>query len=217
MKFRLLVFTATMVLSARVPMRADETPPDWNFKSAKANDAIRKYRTAFKKLEEAHEKSRKENRDSLIAKLQVAVKTATKDNDLDDALAIRESIKLLQGARPVEKQPHTAGKAQRVKPGKKDPQPDPASPLNPGNIAGRYRLLQGGVPTAEVVLNADQTGVVGGQWQVRYEIRGDQLLWTWQNRDLGYAILKPTADGFSGMRYFPDGKPDRTYALERLK
>ncbi|MCE9556562.1 MAG: serine protease [Planctomycetes bacterium] len=79
----------------------DDSGIDWVFKSVKANDVTRKYQAARKKLRESNEAERKQNRDALIANLQAAEKSATKSEDLDDALAIRDAIKTLRnGARP---------------------------------------------------------------------------------------------------------------------
>ena len=85
---------ALSIWGAVSPLGADEPGDIWTFKSAKANEALRKYHAARKKLEETHEKSRGENRAELIAKLQEEVKAATIANNLDDALAIRDAIKV---------------------------------------------------------------------------------------------------------------------------
>ena len=84
-----------LALGSTATLKAEEPPAAWTFKSAKANEALRKYQAARQKLDEAHEKSRAENREALIAKLQAEVKAATQANNLDDALAIRDAIKTL--------------------------------------------------------------------------------------------------------------------------
>ena len=92
--YRTFLFIA-LAVGSTAALKSEEPPAAWNFKSAKANEALRKYQAARKKLDEAHEKSRRENREALIAKLQEEVKAATQANNLDDALAIRDAIKAL--------------------------------------------------------------------------------------------------------------------------
>lgn len=75
---------------------SQEAAPNWTFKSAKANEAARKYLAARKTIELSQEEERKQNRAVLIAKLEDAVKVATKAQNLDDALAIRATIKALR-------------------------------------------------------------------------------------------------------------------------
>ena len=100
-----------LMLGAVSPLGADEPDDIWTFKSAKANETLRKYQAARKKIDEAHEKSRGENRAELIAKLQEEVKAATKANKLDDALAIRDAINVLRDS------PHPAAPVQHAKAG----------------------------------------------------------------------------------------------------
>ena len=102
------------------PSSADESSGSWTFKSAKANEALRKYQAARKKIDEAHEKSRGENRAGLIAKLQEEVKAATIANNLDDALAIRDAIRVFGPETPSA----DAGAAAITAKGKNDKRPE---------------------------------------------------------------------------------------------
>jgi len=79
-------------------LMAEEPAVKWNFKSGKANDAMRKYQAGRKKLADAYDQNRTMNRETLISKLQSEVKSATRSNDLDDAVAIRNAINALNGA-----------------------------------------------------------------------------------------------------------------------
>ena len=69
---------------------------DAPFKSTTANDAVRKYQAARKKLDEGYDKLHKENRAAFIANLEEAVKEAAKSGNLDEALAIRDAIKAVK-------------------------------------------------------------------------------------------------------------------------
>lgn len=89
-------FLFALVLGLASPLPAEEATVTWSFKSAKANEAVRKYQAARKKLDDSYEGDRKENRAALVAKMQEEVKAATKANSLDEALAIRDAIKVLQ-------------------------------------------------------------------------------------------------------------------------
>lgn len=91
---RFVWIVLVLVVAGASNARGDDEAPTWTFGSAKANDAVRQFRTSRKKLDEAYERRRKENRTALISQMQENVKAATKANDLDDAVAIREAIKV---------------------------------------------------------------------------------------------------------------------------
>lgn len=97
-KYTSVVALLVVFAISRGLLSADETPPDWNFKSAKANEATRKYQVACKKLANEYARQQAENRTALIEKLQENFKAATRNNDLDDALAIRGLITAIQKA-----------------------------------------------------------------------------------------------------------------------
>ena len=75
---------------------AQEEEPTWTFKSAKANEVLRKYQGARKKLVDGYAQQRAENRAALIETLEKALKAATTSSDLDDAVAIRDAINVLR-------------------------------------------------------------------------------------------------------------------------
>ena len=75
---------------------AEEEAPTWTFKSSKANEVLRKYQGARKKLDDGYAQQRAENRAALIETLEMALKAATTSSDLDDAVAIRDAIKVLR-------------------------------------------------------------------------------------------------------------------------
>jgi len=116
-KISLLVLLAVAMSTG---VQAEEPSVQWTFQTAKANEAVRKYQGARKKLADTFEKTRRENLASLIEKLQEQVKAATTSNNLDEALAIRDAIKTMQAA-PIdsgkvpERPTSVDGKAQNAK------------------------------------------------------------------------------------------------------
>ena len=91
-----------LVANLVASLAAEDPPTPWAFKSAKANEAMRKYQAARKKLDEGYDKLHLENRAAFVAKLEEAVNNATKAGNLDEAVAIRDAIKLVRTSEQVE-------------------------------------------------------------------------------------------------------------------
>ena len=177
-------FLLALVLGWASSLAAEEGAVTWTFQSAKANEAIRKYQAARKKLDEAYEKNRHENRASLIEKLQQEVKTATKSSDLDDALAIREAIKAINSAAsdtpekkaaPVASRPRTAIKKDLLE-----------------QIRGNWNVSVRGVPGEVWTFNRDYTVVItgSGTGHGRWLLDNDRVYITWLHRANGWDALK---------------------------
>jgi len=102
----ILTFSSTLLAQEK------EKEPDWNFKSKTAKSALKSYsgeiaklnkqdEAELKKLEDEHKQRRKKRRLQLIMELEKALDEATKSGDLDDAIKIRDAIKVLKkGAEP---------------------------------------------------------------------------------------------------------------------
>jgi len=87
--------------------------PAWTFQSPKAQASLRKFEAAHQKLKQNLEQSRSENRAALIASLEACLKAATTAGELDEAVAIRDAIKVLKSeaapaSAPAESEPANA-------------------------------------------------------------------------------------------------------------
>ena len=150
---RTIAFFFAWVLGGAFALGAEEGTVTWTFKSPKANEVVRKYQAARKNLDDGYVEERKKNRAAFIAKLQEQVKVATKANDLDEAIAIRDAIKVLNDESALKISDTKTDKPPGE--GDEEPQLDAATPRS---AAGARTGLSGGGGGTRF----DETGPKGG-------------------------------------------------------
>jgi len=121
------------------PLTSGDTSDVWSFESKEAKGAIegfnrqvleagRDHEAALKTLLAAHRETVHGFRHALIEKLEVAVKQACRDEDLDEAIRIREVLRQVQQtAKSYETKSHHQHKKNKLPPSAPASQPSPAA------------------------------------------------------------------------------------------
>jgi hypothetical protein len=179
-----LSLTLALVAGLATALRADEDAAAATFHSARANDAMRKFLTARKKLDDTYEKHRGENRGALIEKLKEQVKAATKSGNLDEALAIREAIKVFSDSpadTPEEKTPPVAARPRT---------PTKRELLE--QVRGSWNVSVRGIPGEVWTFNRDNTVVISGSGtgHGKWTLEKNRVYITWLHRANGWDTLK---------------------------